>query len=35
MEQFAQPVEGQNDGQEAEADHPLPVMAGRTRLNAL
>ncbi|MDE0080021.1 MAG: hypothetical protein OXO50_21050 [Caldilineaceae bacterium] len=34
MEQFTKPVEGQNDGQEASADHPLPVNAGRIRLNA-
>ncbi len=29
MEQFTQPVEGQNDGQEAAVDHPLPVKAGQ------
>ena len=34
MEQFTQPVEGQNDGQETAADHPLQVKAGRIRLNA-
>ena len=34
MEQFTKPVEGQNDGQEAAADHPLPVKAGPIRLNA-
>ena len=32
MEQFTQPVQGQNDGQEAAADHPLPVKACRIRL---
>ena len=34
MEQFTQPVEEQNDSQEAAADHPLPVKAGRIHLNA-
>ena len=34
MEQFTQPVEGQTDGQEASADRPLPIKAGRIRLNA-
>ena len=24
MEQFTEPLEGQNDGQESAADHPLP-----------
>ena len=34
MEQIVEPVEGQNDAQEAAADHPLPVKAGLIRLNA-
>ena len=34
MEQFTEPVEGQNDGQEAAADQLLPIKAGRSRLNA-
>ena len=34
MEQFTAPVEGQNDGQETAADHPLPIMVGRIRLSA-
>jgi len=34
MEQFTKPVKGQNDGQEAAADHPLPIKAGRSRLDA-
>ena len=29
MEQFTESVEGQNDGQEAEADLPLPIKAGQ------
>ena len=34
MEQFTDPVEGQNDGQEEAADNPLPIKAGRIRQNA-
>jgi len=34
MEQFTDPVEGQNDDQEAAADHPFPIKAGRIRLSA-
>ena len=34
MEQFTGPGEGQNDGQETAADHPLPIKAGRSRLDA-
>ena len=29
MEQFTEPVEEQNDGQETAAAHPLPVKAGQ------
>ena len=34
MKQFIQPVEGQNGGQETVADHPVPIKAGRSRLDA-
>ena len=32
MEQFTEPVEGQKDAQEAAADRPSPIKAGRSRL---
>ena len=34
MEQFTEPVEGQHDGQETAADHPLPIKAERIHWDA-